>query len=104
MCPDVATPCVKDTREEKCNNGLGTMCAQLTQLAIQGREFSPTHYRSANSAYTCDANRVVRLQDRLSEDMRKAGLYGSHMCSYCNGHVCSNIRALAVSQDSDNDS
>ena len=39
-------------------------------LEIKGREFSPTHYRSASSAYTCVANRVVRLQDRLSEDMR----------------------------------
>ena len=39
-------------------------------LAIEGREFSPTHYRSASSTYTCAANRVVRLQDRLSEDRR----------------------------------
>ena len=31
-----------------------------------------------------------------------AGLYCSPMCSYCNGHICSNIHALAVSQDSDN--
>ena len=32
----------------------------------------------------------------------RAGLYCSPMCSYCNGHICSNIYALAVSQDSDN--
>ena len=36
----------------------------------QGREFSPTHYRSTSSAYTCVANRVVWMQVRLSEDMR----------------------------------
>ena len=30
----------------------------------------------------------------------KAGLHCSPMCSYCNGHICSNIHALAVSQDS----
>ena len=42
----------------------------LLGLATQGREFSPTHYRSASSAYTCVANLVVRLQDRLSEDVR----------------------------------
>ena len=34
----------------------------------------------------------------------KAGLYCLPMCSHCNGHVCSNIHALAVSKDSDNDS
>ena len=69
MCPDVATPCVKDTREETqmeweqfVPNSLG--------LAIHGREFSPTHYRSASSIYTCVANRVMRWQDKLSEDMR----------------------------------
>ena len=33
----------------------------------------------------------------------KAGLYCSPMCSYCNGHICSNIHALAVSQYSDNE-
>ena len=30
MCPHVATTCLKDRREKKCNNGLGTICAQLT--------------------------------------------------------------------------
>ena len=51
---------------------LGTIYAKLTGVGRDGREFSPTHYRSASSrAYTCVANnRVVRLQDRLSEDMR----------------------------------
>ena len=34
---------------------------------------------------------------------RKAGLYCSPMCSHCNGQTCSNIHALAVSQDSDDD-
>ncbi len=53
-----------------CSNGLGTICAQL---AIQGREFSPTHDRSASSTYTCVANRVLRLRDRLSEDMQMPG-------------------------------
>ena len=33
-----------------------------------------------------------------------AGFYCSSMCSHCNGHTCGNIHALAVSQDSDNDS
>ena len=72
----------------------------------QGREFSPTHYRSASSAYTCVANRVVWLQDRLRKTCGrpKAGLYCSPMCSHCNGHICSNIHVLAVSQDSDDDS
>ena len=35
---------------------------------------------------------------------RKAGLYCSPMCSHCNGQTCSNIHALSVSQDSDDDS
>ena len=39
-------------------------------MAVQGRDFRPTHYRSASSAYTCVANRVMRCQDRLSKDMR----------------------------------
>ena len=34
----------------------------------------------------------------------KAGLYCSPMCSHCNGQTCSNIHALAVSHDSDDDS
>ena len=41
-----------------------------TDWCWQYREFSPTQYRSASSAYKCVANRVVRLQDMLSEDMR----------------------------------
>ena len=68
-----------------------------TDRGWQGREFSPTHYTSASSAYTCVANRVVRLQDRLSEDMRKAGLYYSPMCSDCNGqHAATLMRSPAV--------
>ena len=35
---------------------------------------------------------------------RKAGLYCSPMCSHCNGQTCSNIHALVVSHDSDDDS
>ena len=35
---------------------------------------------------------------------RKAELYCSPMCSHCNGQTCSNIHALSVSQDSDDDS
>ena len=81
----------------QCNNGLGTICAQM---AIQGREFSPTHYKSARSAYTCVANRVVRKTCRC----RKAGLYCSPMCSHYNGQTCSNMHALVVSHDSDDDS
>ena len=34
-------------------------------LAIHGREFSPTHYRSASSTFMCVANRVMRWQDRF---------------------------------------
>ena len=34
----------------------------------------------------------------------KAGLYCSPIYSHCNGHMCSNIHALVVSKDSDNDS
>ena len=36
MSSEVATHCVKDTREEKCNNGLGTICAQLTGVGNTG--------------------------------------------------------------------
>ena len=36
MCPHVATPCVKDTREKKWNNGYGTICAQLTGVGNTG--------------------------------------------------------------------
>ena len=39
-------------------------------LAVQGRDFSPTHYRSASSANTCAVNRVMQLQDMFVEDMR----------------------------------
>ena len=35
---------------------------------------------------------------------RKAGLYYSPMYSHCNGQTCSNIHALAISQDSYDDS
>ena len=71
-------------------------------LAIHGLGFSPTHYRSASSACTCVANRVERLQEELSEDMRMPEgrvVDCSPMCSYCNGQTCNNIHALAVSQD-----
>ena len=39
-------------------------------MAIEGRDFKPIHYRSISSAYRLAANRVMRLQDMLSEDMR----------------------------------
>ena len=35
---------------------------------------------------------------------RKSGMYCSPMCSQCDGQTCSNIHALAVSHDSDDDS
>ena len=41
---------------------------------------------------------------RMTCGCPKPGLYCSPMCSYCNGYICMNIHALAVSQDSDNDS
>ena len=34
MCPDVATPCVKDKRRDY--NGMGTICAQLTAVGNTG--------------------------------------------------------------------
>ena len=65
-----------------------------------------SHYRSASSAYTCMANRVVRLQDRLSEDMRMPegrGVLFTHVQSLQWTHM-QHIHALAVSKVSDNDS
>ena len=45
----------------------------------QGREFSPTHYRSASSAYTCVANRVVWLHVGRHANARRQG---------CTVHPC----------------
>ena len=39
-------------------------------FAIQGRDFSHIHYRSASSANTRAVNRVMQLQHRLWEEMR----------------------------------
>ena len=66
-------------------------------MTIQGQESSPTHYRSASSAYTCVANGVVRFQDMLSEGMRMTeSSVALYMYSHCNGQTCSNMHALAV--------
>ena len=45
-------------------------------MAIQGREFSPTHYRSASSAYTCVANRVVRVARQVVRRHADGGRQG----------------------------
>ena len=104
MWPHVAMPCAKDTREKKCNNGFGTICAQLTGVGntdgnliplTTDRPVAPTRVLRTVS---CGCKTGCRKTCRCP----RAELYCSPMCSYCNGHICSNIHALAVSQDSDN--
>ena len=64
MCPEVATPCVKDTREENCNNGLGTICAQLTGVGNTERSASSAYrYVCCESCCAVARHVVGRLAD-----------------------------------------
>ena len=62
MCPEVATPCVKDTREEKCNNGLGTSCAKLTGVRDESLVPLTTDRPVARLHVCCESCRVVARQ------------------------------------------
>ena len=107
----VARPCVKDTREVQqwignnlCPTDWGWQYRDESLVPLTAdRPIAPTRVLQIVS---CVARQVVGRQGctGLSEDTRKAWLYCSHMCSYGNGHISSNMHELAVSEDSDNGS
>ena len=92
----------------QCNNGLGTICAQLTGVGNRGTGvLSHLVLTTDRPVAPTGVLRIVscgcKTGCRKTCGCRKAGLNCSTMCRHCNGQPSSNIHALTVSQDSDDD-
>ena len=90
-----------------------TLCEGHVRREVQrwiGNNLCPTDRDESLVPLTTDrpvaTTRVLRIVScgcktccRKTCGCPRAGLYCSPMCSYCNGHICSNIHALAFRED-----